>query len=36
MTYDDSVWICCVALAVQTAVLLLLTAWSLRRKDLAH
>ena len=36
MTYDDSVWICCVALAVQIAVLLLLTAWSLRRKDLAH
>jgi hypothetical protein len=33
MNYDDSVWICCVALAVQMVVLLLLTAWALRRKD---
>jgi hypothetical protein len=34
MSYDDSVWICCVALAVQTVVMLLATAWALRRKDL--
>ena len=35
MSYDDSVWICCAALVVQMAVLLLLTAWALRRKDTA-
>jgi ABC-type multidrug transport system ATPase subunit len=33
MDYDDHVWIGCVALAAQTAVLLLVTAWFLRQKD---
>jgi hypothetical protein len=33
MNYDDSVWIGCVALVIQTAVLLVLTAWFLRQKD---
>jgi ABC-type multidrug transport system ATPase subunit len=33
MDYNDSVWIGCVALLIQTAVLLLLTAWFLRQKD---
>ena len=33
MDYDDSVWIACAALVVQMTVLLMLTAWFLRRKD---
>jgi ABC-type multidrug transport system ATPase subunit len=33
MHYDDSVWKACAALGVQMAVLLGLTAWALRRKD---
>jgi hypothetical protein len=33
MHYNDSVWLACAALAVQTVVLLGLTAWALRRKD---
>src|SRR5262249_45047055 len=33
MDYDDSVWIVCVALAIQMMVLLGLTAWFLRQKD---
>jgi ABC-type multidrug transport system ATPase subunit len=32
--YDDNVWLACGALAAQTLVLLLVTAWFLRRKDL--
>ena len=36
MDYDDSVWIPCVALLVQTVVLLGLTAWFLRRKDVGR
>jgi hypothetical protein len=36
MDYDDSVWISCAALAVQTAVLLGLTAWCLRRQDVGR
>ena len=35
MNYDDSVWIACSALGVQIVVLLLLTAWFLKRKDAA-
>jgi ABC-type multidrug transport system ATPase subunit len=34
MDYDDSLWIPVTALVVQTAVLLILAAWALRRKDL--
>jgi ABC-type multidrug transport system ATPase subunit len=34
--YDDSVWIACAALVVQMVVLLGLTAWFLRRKDVGH
>jgi ABC-type multidrug transport system ATPase subunit len=34
--YDDSVWIACAALAVQAIVLLALTAWFLRRKDVGR
>jgi ABC-type transport system involved in multi-copper enzyme maturation permease subunit len=34
MDYNDSVWIACVALVVQTVVLLLLTVIFLRAKDL--
>ena len=33
MDYNDSVWIVCAALAVQTLVLLIATAWFIRRKD---
>jgi hypothetical protein len=33
MNYDDSVWVCCLALLIQTFVLLLLTGWFLKRKD---
>jgi hypothetical protein len=33
MDYDDSLWIPCVALIVQILVLLLLTAWFLKKKD---
>jgi hypothetical protein len=33
MNYNDSVWIGCIALALQTAVLLLVTVWFLRQKD---
>jgi ABC-type multidrug transport system ATPase subunit len=33
MDYNDSVWIVCVALLVQTVALLLATAWFLRQKD---
>ncbi len=33
MEYNESVWLPCVALVCQTAALLLLTAWCLRRKD---
>ncbi|HEX5269332.1 MAG TPA: ATP-binding cassette domain-containing protein, partial [Gemmataceae bacterium] len=36
MEYDDRVWIACVALLVQTVVLLALTAWFLRRKDVGR
>jgi len=36
MDYDDSVWIVCAALAVQMVVLLVLTAWFLRRKDVGR
>jgi ABC-type multidrug transport system ATPase subunit len=31
--YDDSLWLVCAALAAQAALLLLLAAWALRRKD---
>jgi len=31
--YDDSVWITCVALLVQTFILMALTAWFLKRQD---
>jgi ABC-type multidrug transport system ATPase subunit len=34
MDYDDRVWLACAALAIQMVVLLLATAWFLRRKDL--
>jgi hypothetical protein len=33
MDYNDSPWLACAALAVQMTVLLLLTAWFLKRKD---
>ena len=33
MDYDDSLWIPCAALVVQTVALLLLTSWFLKRKD---
>jgi ABC transport system ATP-binding/permease protein len=33
MDYRDSVWLSCAGLLAQTAVLLLATAWCLRRKD---
>jgi hypothetical protein len=33
MTYIDSVWLACAALALQTAILLGLIAWFLRQKD---
>jgi ABC-type multidrug transport system ATPase subunit len=33
MAYSDSVWLACLALLVQTAALLALTGWFLRRKD---
>jgi hypothetical protein len=33
MDYNDSVGLACAALAVQMVVLLLATAWFLRRKD---
>jgi hypothetical protein len=36
MDYDDSVWIACAALAVQMVVLLGLTAWFLRQKDVGR
>ena len=36
MDYDDSVWIVCVALVAQIVVLLGLTAWFLRRKDVGR
>jgi hypothetical protein len=36
MDYDDSVWIACAALGVQMVVLLGLTAWFLRRKDVGR
>jgi hypothetical protein len=36
MGYDDSVWIACAALVVQMVVLLGLTAWFLRRKDVGR
>jgi ABC-type multidrug transport system ATPase subunit len=32
--YDDRVWISCVALTIQIALLLMATAWFLRRKDM--
>jgi hypothetical protein len=31
--YNDSLWLTCAALVAQTVVLLLLTAWFLKRKD---
>jgi hypothetical protein len=34
--YNDSVWIACAALATQVVVLLILTAWFLRRKDVGR
>ena len=33
MDYDDSLWIPCAALVIQIVVMLLLTAWFLKRKD---
>jgi ABC-type multidrug transport system ATPase subunit len=33
MNYNDSVWLACAGLAVQITVLLALTAWFLKRKD---
>jgi ABC-type multidrug transport system ATPase subunit/ABC-type multidrug transport system permease subunit len=36
MDYNDSVWIVCLALAIQAVVLLGLTAWCLRRKDVGR
>jgi hypothetical protein len=36
MDYNDSVWIVCAALAIQAVVLLGLTAWFLRRKDVGR
>lgn len=33
MQYDDRAWLSCAALGAQAAVLLLATAWFLRRKD---
>jgi ABC-type multidrug transport system ATPase subunit/ABC-type multidrug transport system permease subunit len=36
MDYDEHVWIPCAALLVQTVVLLGLTAWFLRRKDVGR
>jgi ABC transport system ATP-binding/permease protein len=36
MDYNEQVWIPCVALLVQTVVLLGLTAWFLRRKDMGR
>ncbi len=35
MDYDDNLWVACSALAAQIVVLLLLTAWFLKRKDAA-
>ncbi len=34
--YDDGVWIACAALAAEAVVLLALTAWFLRRKDVGR
>ena len=34
MDYDDSLWIPCAVLLAQTVIMLLATAWLLRRKDL--
>jgi len=36
MDYNDSVWITCAALVVQMGILLGLTAWFLRRKDVGR
>jgi hypothetical protein len=36
MDYDDSPWLACAVLVVQIVVLLLLTAWFLKRKDVRH
>src|SRR5262249_29209976 len=36
MDYDDTVWLVCAALVVQMVVLLGLTAWFLRRKDVGR
>jgi ABC-type Na+ efflux pump permease subunit len=36
MDYDDSLWIVCAALVVQMVILLGLTAWFLRRKDVGR
>ncbi len=36
MDYNDSVWIVCTALVVQAVVMLGLTAWFLRRKDVGR
>ncbi len=36
MDYNDSVWIVCAALAIQAVLLLGLTAWFLRRKDVGR
>jgi ABC transport system ATP-binding/permease protein len=33
MNYNDNVWVACAALALQTAIMLGLAAWFLRRKD---
>ena len=33
MNYNDNVWFACAALALQTAIMLGLAAWFLRRKD---
>ena len=36
MSYEDNAWVGCAGMAVQLVVLLVLTAWFLRRKDLAQ
>src|SRR5262249_22199550 len=33
INYNDNVWVACAALAIQTAIMLGLAAWFLRRKD---